>query len=180
MYCPQAELRLRCSYNKSSSAPFGVDVLRSASGDERLRISFVAKNQSIVVDHARAWAGGVSVPSSRHPFPAGLNASEEVASARQTAPVPSNSQYPCVTCRSDGICAVNITVLVDHGLVETYAGGVALTSFASPSSGTSPDARVAAMFGVGGAGGTTCELHGRRLSLKTDDDSDRVRGKGTR
>jgi hypothetical protein len=167
----QAELRLRCSYRLGSGTPFGVDVLRSMSGDEQLRVAFeprngsmVASPGSLIVDHALAWSGGVSVPSSRHPFPAGVNASEQVSGARQNAPVPSNNG--AVTCNSVH-CDINITVLLDGGLIESFVGGVALTSFASPSTLIVPTARVASLFGVGRD--TKCELHGRRLSLKTTD-----------
>ena len=154
---------------------FGVDVLRSVDGAERLRIGFDATNQSLVIDHALAWAGGVSVPSSRHPFPRGMNATELAVTARQTAPVPSNSQGPGqggggLACQGQGglACELNITILVDGGLVESYTAGVVVTSFASPSPSIAPADRVAALFGVGGANSddaVQCALQGRKLSL---------------
>ena len=53
-------------------------------------------------------------------------------------------------------------MLVDGGLVETYAGGVALTSFASPGPAVPPAARVAALWGVTDQ---ECDLSGWRLAL---------------
>ena len=64
-------------------------------------------------------------PPSRHPWPRGANATLAMASAVQTAPAPA-----AAACRA--ACALRLAALVDGGLVETYAGGVALTSFASP------------------------------------------------
>jgi hypothetical protein len=166
----QCEVTLTCSYKSltaatgsggggGQSSSFGVDVLVSPDGRERLRVGFTdepiptaAPGLRMFVDHSKCCSRN---NGSAAAGPAGVDPS---CNTTQNAPLPA-----IITEETN----VTMRILVDGGLVEVYGmDAVALTAVATPSSGVSPELRTAGVFAEGAAVASACEVHGWKLSLK--------------
>ena len=168
----QAELRLTCSYSPSSAADleFGVDVLMSPDGTEHLRVGFSNIAISTAPPGLRLFARHVHICNA-------TNASGQVNGARicnvtnaQVAPLPPAALLPARGGSSSSSAAarvkVNLTIIVDGGLVESFAAeSVALTSLTDPSTVVPPERRLARMFGNEGNVDVQCEATAWRLAL---------------
>ena len=172
----QAELRLTCSYNPSSAADleleFGVDVLMSPDGTEHLRVGFSNIAISTAPPGFRLFARHVNICNA-------TNASGQVNGARicnatnaQVAPLPPAALLPArggSSSSSSSAAArvnVNLTIIVDGGLVESFAAeSVALTSLTDPSTAVPPEKRLARTFGIEGNDNVQCEATAWRLAL---------------
>lgn len=168
----QAELRLTCSYNPSSAADleFGVDVLMSPDGTEHLRVGLSNIAISTAPPGLRLFARHVNICNA-------TDASGQVNGARicnatnaQVAPLPPAALLPARGGSSSPSAAtpvkVNLTIIVDGGLVESFAAeSVALTSLTDPSTAIPPGRRLARTFGSEGNDNVHCEATAWRLAL---------------
>lgn len=151
----QCEITLDCRYNPATAAKgsisFGVDVLVSPDGRERLRIGFTdvsiptaGPGLRMFVDHTKCCNHGEGVTPN--------------CSATQNAPLPSIVAGDNVTMR----------ILVDGGLVEVYGmNAVVLTAVAAPSSNVAPHQRTVQAFveDKSTAAISQCSIEGWALSL---------------
>ena len=147
----QVELRMSCFYTPSVALEFGFEVLRSADGREHLRVGLSNRDVATAPPGLRLFAQHVGICDGQ------VNGAA-ICNTTQVAPIPAAA-----------IAAhhVNLTVVVDGGLIESFAAeSVALTSLADPSTATAPEHRMARVFGTGvHPNAVQCAAQAWRLAL---------------
>ena len=149
----QCEITLTCRYDPSTAtdggSSFGVDVLVSPDGEERLRVGFTdvpirtaAPGLRMFVNHTKC-----------------CNRNTDALAEDMNCNVTQNAPLPAIRAATN----VTMKVLVDGGLIELYGmNAVALTAIAAPSPDVPPEERVVVAFSTGR---TLCDIQGWKLSM---------------